>query len=128
MKRGFTLIEVLLAAVLLGVGLTVLLVGASRCLAVMQVARYYQEAEWVLGIGDLEHPILPTQEIDDMQVEAERYPNGFTYEREVEQDDEDEDGLHVVRTRVSWAYDDREAFEEVVSYVLVPEEAEEVKR
>ena len=38
-RRGFTLIEVLMAIAILGTGMAVLLTGAARCLAVMKNAR-----------------------------------------------------------------------------------------
>lgn len=121
---AFTLIEVLLAAAILGTAMSALLVGASRCLSVISVSRNYQTAIWTLGLGDLDHPVQEAEELDDLNVDGERYENGMVYSREVEKEDEDEDGLVVMRTRVTWSYQDRKAVEEVVSYVLVPEDDE----
>jgi hypothetical protein len=117
-----TLIEVVLAAALLALGVTALLTGASRCMAVMRLAKDYQTAEWTLGRGEVDHPMLATNKIEDLDVPEEEYPNGFRFSRTVE-DDGDEDGLHVVRTRVRWGERGRKV-EEVVSFVYELEEDE----
>jgi prepilin-type N-terminal cleavage/methylation domain-containing protein len=117
-RDGFTLVEVMLAAVILGVGLAVLMTAASRCLLVMKAARNYQEAQWVLGLGEADHPMAETNDLEDLNVAPTDYPNGCAFSREVEKDDEDEDGLHVVRTRVTWTQRGHEMKEEIVSYVF----------
>ena len=122
-RAGLTLIEVMLAVSILSVAFTVLLTAASRCLAAIRKAKYYQDAQWTLSMGEADHPMLETNDVDSLNVSSETYDNGLTYSREVE-DDEDEDGLYVVRARVSWTDKGREAYEEVVSYVYQPEEDE----
>ena len=101
MKSGFTLVEALLSALILGAAIVVLLAGASRCLAVMKAAKNYQTAVWVAGLGEAEHPFVATNDLEFLKVDRETLENGFSYERTVEED-EDEDGLYVVRTRVTW--------------------------
>ncbi|MCE9615331.1 MAG: prepilin-type N-terminal cleavage/methylation domain-containing protein [Lentisphaerae bacterium] len=124
-RGGFTLIEVLIAAAILGVGLTALLTAASRCLAVMRAAQQYQDAQWALNLGELEHPVLPTQDYKDWEVSAEAYDHGMTYSREVEEPDEErKDGLYLLRSRVTWSSKNRRGYEEVVRYVFVKEKAE----
>lgn len=118
-KRAFTLIEVLLAAAILGVGMGMMLTAASRCLAAMKQARKYQEAQWTLNRGLLDYPLLPTEDVEDWNVTGETYENGLTFSREVEEEPiEEEDGLFVVRSRVVWSQKGREAREEVVQYIL----------
>lgn len=112
----------MLAALILGVGLTVVLTGASRCLAVMKQAREFQRAQWALDLGALEHPILFVEDIKEAGVDGEEY-DGVTFSREVEEDD-DEDGLYVVRSRASWGEEGKGAVEEVVEYVYQPPEEE----
>jgi len=120
-KTGMTLIEVILAVTILSLGLSVLLSAAVKCLAVMKIAGRYQVAQWTRGLGDLEHPILEIEEIEDAKVDEVEYGEGYLYSREVD-DDEDEDGLYVVRTRVSWSEGERDVLDEVVRYVWHPEE------
>jgi prepilin-type N-terminal cleavage/methylation domain-containing protein len=123
-RSGFTLIEVMIASVLLAVGVTALLAAASRCLAVMRVAKQYQEAQWALHMGELENPVLPTEEYEDWEVSGETY-NDFNYSREVIEPEGDEsDGLFMLRSRATWSDKGRESYEEVVRLVFVPEEAE----
>jgi len=120
-RRAFTLIEMLLAVTILATGLTVLLVGASRCLAVMRMARNYQTAQWVLTNGEAVHFPTATNSIDELEVAGDgSLADGFTFSRSVEPDD-DEDGLCLVITRVSWLDRGREIVEEVTGFVHNPE-------
>jgi prepilin-type N-terminal cleavage/methylation domain-containing protein len=119
-SSGFTLIEVLLAMVILGVGFAVILTGVSQCLAVMKSARKYQDAQWILDLGTMEHPMISGEDPEEMAVDPVEYPDGYTFEREVEED-EDEDGLYVVRSRVTWSERGRHGKEETVRYVLYME-------
>jgi prepilin-type N-terminal cleavage/methylation domain-containing protein len=121
MKRGFTLVEVLLAVVILSLGLTVILTGTGRCLAVMKKARTYQDAIFALQKGEAEHPLTTvTNDVKNLDVQDERYGE-FTYSRTVD-NDTDEDGLYVVHSRVAWTERGKESFEEVVCYVLCLED------
>jgi len=123
MKRGFTLVEVLLAAAILSASLVVLLTGASRCLAVMKSAKNYQQAQWTLGQGEVDFPMMATNDVKALAVDEAKghYDNGFTYSRTVD-DDEDEDGLYVVRITVKWSDRENAPREEVVRYVWQPKE------
>lgn len=119
-RAAFTLVEVLLAISLLGVGLTAMLVAASRCIVVMKLARNYQTAQWTLGVAEMEHPLLNHIDIEDQEVGPIDY-DGFTYARTVDEDD-DEDGLRAVHMSISWARgENREASERVVRYIYQPE-------
>jgi prepilin-type N-terminal cleavage/methylation domain-containing protein len=121
-RSGFTLIEVLVATLLLAVGMTSMLVAASRCLQVMKRASLYQETQWTLNRGELDFPMLPTEEVEDWDVSGETYENGLMFSRTVEpSSEEEEDGLFVVTSRVTWSTRGRELYEEVVRYVYVPE-------
>jgi len=123
--RGLTLVEVLLAVALLSVGLTALLTAASRCLAVIKIAKNYQVAQWTLGQGELDYPLIVTNDVMSLAVDPVEYPNGFTFSRDIEPKDEDTEegqlGLYIVRTRVSWSARGRDSYEETVRYVLQTE-------
>jgi hypothetical protein len=122
-RAGLTLIEVLLAVLILGTGVAMMLTGAARCLAVMRNSRMYQRAQWALKMGELEHPLVVTNEVEELEVTGEVYDDDFTFEREVEEEaEEDKDGLFVVRTRVRWSDRGSELKEEVAQYVYSPED------
>jgi prepilin-type N-terminal cleavage/methylation domain-containing protein len=129
-RQGLTLIEVLLATLILGMGITTLMAGMMSCLGVMKAAREYADAEWVLGLGELKHPIRPTEDVkEDLTVEPDALDEdlpeslrdrGYEYERTVDEEaDEDKDKLFIVRTRVSWGEGtgSTRQSEEVVRYV-----------
>jgi len=125
-RRGFTLIEVLLASLILGIGLTVLLSRLSICLRTMKLAREYDQVQWVLGLGELTYP-EPLETSKDVKTDYTVEPDdqlfeGFTFERTVDEktpEEEDKDKLFVVRTRVLWGEDEGNGrpCEELVRYV-----------
>lgn len=115
--KGMTLIEVLLASVILGLSMSVLLVRVAQSMRVYGLARRLQQVQWVLGRGEMEYPLYDASEpIEDLTVSADSsLEEGFTFSREVEED-EDEDGLYVVRTRVDWGDGDLQK-EEIVQFI-----------
>lgn len=115
-SKGMTLVEVVLAITILSVGLSVLLTGVSRCLAVMKASRRYQNALWALEKGMVDYPLFVTNDVKSLEVDGVEYEQ-FEFWREVE-DDEDEDGLYVTRTGVTWHEGGRAMSEEVIQYVL----------
>jgi prepilin-type N-terminal cleavage/methylation domain-containing protein len=109
-RGGMTLIEVLLATMILGLSFVALLTALARCLAVIRVAKNFQEAHYVLGTAAVEFPLLRSrvEEVDDpgeWEVSSETYDNGFTYTRTVDDPDLDgDDDFRLVRITetVSW--------------------------
>jgi prepilin-type N-terminal cleavage/methylation domain-containing protein len=99
MKRGFTLIEVVLALAILSVGLFGLLMAASRCLAVIGVSRDYEVARRTLDRGELDHPLISHIRVSDIEVFGRTYEEGFRYSRSVEEVP-NEDDLFIVRSVV----------------------------
>ena len=124
---GLTLVEVMLAVCLLSIGLTVLMTAVSRCLAVIKISKKYQTSQWVLGMGELDYPLIETNDLKALEVDGERYLDEYIFSREVEEEDEDEDGLYVVRTKISLADRREEPLEEVVQYVFKMDEKDEKK-
>ncbi len=123
-RHGMTLVEVMLAVLILSISMVVLLTAISRCLVVMKVVSNYHRAQWVLGAAELDHPINLLARPNDMEPEdfdvSEEAYDGFTFSRTVEDPDKEADQdarLLIVRSRVTWADRGREMQEEVVRYV-----------
>jgi prepilin-type N-terminal cleavage/methylation domain-containing protein len=117
-RKGLTLIEVLIAVIILSISMTALLVASSRCIAVMTAARDYQTARWLLQVKQVEYPILydTIENIEDIAVDLEVDDNGFSFERIVEED-EDEDNLYLVRSVVTWRNKGYIAKEDNIEYI-----------
>lgn len=123
MKRsGFTLIEILLATMILAFGLMALMAALSNCAVMMTLSKEYQDAQYVFSLGELKYPI---QESDDVEKDLPVDPDsdlaeGYVFERTVDEKEKEtnveDDGLFVVRTRVTWGTGDDQT-EELVRYV-----------
>lgn len=127
-KRGMTLIEVLIALVILTVGVTSMMVAMARCLSVVRTARNRETARALIRQVDIENPIDKTtiEESSDSG-DFEDYPS-YGWSREVEMvDPEMRPGLFFIKTRVYWAERGRETHEEIQGYKYAPN-AESVTR
>lgn len=130
MRRGFTLLEVLLAAIILGLGLAGLLVAMSQSQRFMQTMPDMMTAQEVMDMGDMAYPLSEVKDEDDIDVpetrvdelwriiagdhgpkmtnEQEEKYHGFRWSRErVDPNMNDEDlkrigYLHRVRITVTW--------------------------
>lgn len=122
-----TLIEVLLAVVILGTALMALVEGASRALAVVRQARNYEQARRMLGRVDAENPLRLMDEITAGQESGGFVggPAGWNWVRILEdfgQVDEEQEGLFKLTTRVYWSQTgERRGMEETVQFLYVPE-------
>jgi len=126
-RQAFTLIEVMLAILILGIGLVVLVNSTSRCLAVVKSARLYEDARHLLARVELEFPI-------DREEFSEGRESGtfdgrfgeYRWEREITISGEEEDAFYEMATRIIWSETgNRQGREEVVTYLYVPESFEE---
>lgn len=130
MRRGFTLLEVLLAAVILGMGLAGLLVAMSQSQRLMQTMPDMMTAQEVMDMGDMAYPLAEVEDEDDIDVretrvdelwriiagdhgprmtnEQEEKYHGFRWSRErIDPNMNDDDlkrlgYLHRVRVTVTW--------------------------
>ena len=127
-KTGMTLIEVLIALVILSVGVSSMMVAMSRCLAVVRTARNRDVSRSLLRQVDIENPIdrktiEETSESGDFEDHE-----AYTWYREIIMVDEEErPGLFLVTTRIQWSERGKDAFEEIIAYKYAPD-AESVTR
>ena len=143
MRRGFTLLEVLLAAVILGFGLTTILVSMSQSQKMMLSSTYLETAQEVMDLGDMAYPLSDVQDPDkDLDVpetkatelwekiagdvrltraQEEKF-HGYTWEREALNRKANEDelkrlgNLYTVLVTVRWG-DRRRGDGEEESYI-----------
>ena len=122
-KSGMTLIEVLLAVVLLGIGGGALLVAVSRCISVVTRSHHYSTAQRLIQNVSAEHP-LSRGMIEEGRDSGTFYnASGYRWEREIlEAESEDRAGLFTVRTRISWSERGQTSFEEITTLVFIPPE------
>lgn len=127
MRRGFTLLEVLLASIILGVGLAGILVSISQSQRMMLSATDLETAQEVMDLGEMAYPLELVKDEQDLDVretrvselwsiitdermsdEQEEKFHGYTWEREaLNRTDTEEDikrlgNLYTVRVTVTW--------------------------
>ncbi len=127
-KKGMTLIEVLIALVILSVGVSSMMLAMSRCLAVVRTARNRETARGLIQRVDIEYPIEDADLEEFSESGDFEELEGYTWLREILMVDEEErPGLFLVTTRIQWSEKGREAFEEITIYKYAPD-AESVTR
>ena len=78
-SRGFTLLEVMIATVILSIGLVVLLTSFANCQRVMRASRDNETAQYVLALGETVYPIpapdlVTGDPLDDEKLNIEETP------------------------------------------------------
>lgn len=123
-RDGLSLIEVMLAMAILGIGLFVLIESASRSLAVVRAARLYDHAHSLLNQVELRNPLI-NKELE-VGVEQGRFDDpefrDYQWTRTIEVVGDEEDELFLVTTRVSWTRRGQSSFEEMAQYRYAPKE------
>jgi prepilin-type N-terminal cleavage/methylation domain-containing protein len=121
-KKGMTLIEVLIALIIVTVGISSMMVAMSRCLSVVRTARNREVARSLLRRMDAEYPI-DRETIDEIEDSGEFEDlEGYFWSRIILMVDEEErPGLFLVTTRIQWSERGRDAFEEITTYTYAPE-------
>ena len=134
MKRGFTLIEVLVASVILTLGIVAVLGLFLQSYKLMTASARFETAQRVLGYFEMVHPVPAVDQVtgdpldddllnipeeraeslaDDLEIELSRADRedfaGYTAERAVDDIDDEElernGGLYTLRTTVKWGGD-----------------------
>lgn len=122
-RGGFTLVEVLVASMLLGLSLISLMTGLAACFRVFRATGELQGVQWVFGLAQLAYPVTDVEKLEDLVVEPDdSLADGFVFSRTIDEktidgDEDDDDGLYVMRSRVSWGGGGEGEHEELVQYV-----------
>ncbi len=130
-RAGLTLVEVLMAIAVLGIGLSILVSSAGQALGVVKRSRHFETARHLFDIVELENPILEIETMVD-QTESGGFeaPNdAYTWTRTVEpmfNFEEEETGFYVIRTRILWSDRGQQSYEEMVTGVFAGTEQEGV--
>lgn len=146
-RGGFTLIEILIATTILAGGLIALMGGLGNCAQMMILSKQYQDAQFVFSLGERRYPI-PEQDqitepeederlnidpvtaddmIDDLELDisdkVRDLYRGYTFERHVDEkeldEDEEDDGIYLLRTRITWGKGGDDEQEELVRLIRI---------
>ena len=130
-KTGLTLIEVLMAMAIIGIGSVSLIMAASRCLAVVRQAKNYENARHLIGRVELklqEH--LMAEQGEDLQDTSEQWRfdrpysdyTGYWSLRQIGDGEDEMAGLFEVVMRVGWSERGHDSVEEVMTYLYAPDQ------
>jgi prepilin-type N-terminal cleavage/methylation domain-containing protein len=121
-KRGLTLIEVLIALVIITVGVSSLMGAMASCLGVVRTARNREVARGLIRRVEVENPIDRKKIAETTESGGFEDVEGYDWSREILLVDEEErPGLFLVTTRVRWSERGRDTFEEITTYNYAPE-------
>ena len=131
-RRGFTLLEVMVATIILSLGLVALITAFMQCQRVMRATQGFETAQYVLMLGETLYPLpspdlvtddpidnellnveetealtlLDDLELDDISKERREELDSYTFERTVDEIDDEEltrsGYLYTVRTVIRW--------------------------
>lgn len=123
-RAGLTLIEVMLALVILGVGMVALVTAAGRCIGVARQAKNYESARELLARVEVEKPMMLEEEPEDIAGGGSFDPpfETFKWNREIEQEGFEDDGLWKVATEISWTEHKTARRERVETLIYWPED------
>ena len=71
-RRGFTLLEVMIATIILSIGLVVLLTSFMNCQRIMKASQDHETAQYVLALGETVYPIPSPELVTDDPLENDK--------------------------------------------------------
>jgi prepilin-type N-terminal cleavage/methylation domain-containing protein len=134
LRRGFTLLEVMVATIILSLGLVALLTAFMQCQRIMRATQGFDTAQYVLMLGETLYPLpspdlvsddpldnellnieeteamslLRDLELDDVTKDRRDELDSYTFERTVDEVDDEELArsgyLYTVRTVIRWGH------------------------
>ena len=133
-RSGFTLLEVMIATIILSIGLVVLLTSVSNCQKVMKASQDHETAQYVLSLGETVYPIpspdlvtgdpLEDEQLNIQETSAEdllrelemelprterEQLQDYTFARTVDETDDEilqwNGGIYAIRSTVRWGGD-----------------------
>lgn len=123
---GFTLIEIMLAVMILAMGLGMIMAAVSQCLSVARAARIYDTTRNLLSQVEAENPIETVEEIEDI-ADSGKFDDSklgaYEWKREVEEVGDKKYGLFKITTTVSWSENGKSSQEQLVTYRFSEKEA-----
>ena len=72
LRRGFTLLEVMVATIILSLGLVALLTAFMQCQRIMKATQGFETAQYVLMLGETLYPLPSPDQVSDDPLD-----NGF---------------------------------------------------
>ena len=124
-----TLLEVMIAVVILGTTVGGLVMASSQALSAVRQAQDYETARRMLGRVEAENPLWLKDTIE-AGTESGRFEGGdaagWTWERELREvqttgESDEGEGLFLLITRVHWPTRNGHGTEETTEYLYVPE-------
>ena len=70
-RRGFTLLEVMCATIILSLGLVALLTAFMQCQRIMRTAQGFETAQYVLMLGETLYPLPSPELVSDDPIDSE---------------------------------------------------------
>ena len=70
-RRGFTLLEVMCATIILSLGLVALLTAFMQCQRIMRTTQGFETAQYVLMLGETLYPLPPPDLVSDDPLDSE---------------------------------------------------------
>jgi Tfp pilus assembly protein PilV len=117
--RGFILLEVIMATILMAIGLFAIIEGLSRCIAAARSVQNYATSETLLANKSYEfHTDRATDTLDQEGNFADDYP-GFSWTRTFQQTDTE--GLWKQTITVYWYERGKLSSDSVAEYKYMPE-------